>query len=214
MAGGRPRTFDIDRAVDAAMTVFWQKGYAATTVPDLTAAMGISPPSLYAAFGSKEQLFRRVLDRYDEGPSRFVPAALAAPTARRVIEQLLRGAAAMMTSRRNPGGCLMVRSEGSCGGGRDDPLRQEVVARLIGGEAGLRRRLEAARTEGDLPSDADPAGLARYVMTVNYGIAVQAAIGASRDQLDRMIDDVVARLPESRGRKTRPAGARRSRPAR
>jgi len=197
VAGGRPREFDIDRAIDLAMTVFWRKGYEATTIPDLTKAMGISPPSLYAAFGSKEQLFRRVLDRYDEGPSRFAPAALAAPTAREVIERLLRGAAAMMTSPRNPGGCLMVRSEASFGGGREDPLRREVVARLTAGEAALRRRLEAAREDGDLPASADCAALARYVMTVNYGIAVQAATGASREQLDRVIDGVVASLPRS-----------------
>jgi AcrR family transcriptional regulator len=195
MAGGRPREFDIDDALDAAMRVFWRKGYAGASLPDLTRAMGISAPSLYAAFGSKEGLYRRVLARYDDGPARFMSEALEAPTARAVVERMLRAAAELQTDPRWPRGCLMVRGEGSCGGERADPLRREIVARLNGGERALRKRLERARSERDLPPDADPAQLARWVATVKYGMAVQAAGGASRKQLDQVVDLMLLAWP-------------------
>ena len=213
MTVGRPRKFDIDKALDAAMGVFWRQGYAGASLPDLTAAMGIGAPSLYAAFGSKAGLFRRVLDRYDDGPARFMTDALEAPTARAVVEQLLRAAAALQTDPRYPRGCLMVRGEGSCGNERADPLRREIVARLNGGEAALRKRLERARSEGDLPAEADPAQLARTVATVKYGMAVQAAGGASREQLNQVIDLLLAAWPTA-PRPGRTVRARRSRPRR
>jgi AcrR family transcriptional regulator len=210
MAGGRPREFDIDEALDAAMGVFWRKGYEGASLPDLTGAMGVSAPSLYAAFGSKEGLYRRVLARYDDGPARFMSEALEAPTARAVVERMLRAAADLQTDPRWPKGCLMVRGEGSCGGERADPLRREIVARLNGGETALRKRLERARSEGDLPPDADPAQLARCVATIKYGMAVQAAGGASREQLHQLIDLMLLAWPNA-PRRVR-AGRRRSSP--
>jgi AcrR family transcriptional regulator len=211
MAGGRPREFDIDEALDAAMGVFWRKGYEGASLPDLTGAMGVSAPSLYAAFGSKEGLYRRVLARYDDGPARFMSEALEAPTARAVVERMLRAAADLQTDPRWPKGCLMVRGEGSCGGERADPLRREIVARLNGGETALRKRLERARSEGDLPPDADPAQLARCVATIKYGMAVQAAGGASREQLHRVIDLMLLAWPNA-PRRVRAARRRSSRP--
>src|SRR5688572_28097576 len=111
---GRPRGFDVDRALDRALKVFWRKGYEGTSLPDLTAAMGINRPSLYAAFGNKRQLFGKVLDRYNERES-HVCAALQQPTARKVAEHVLRGAADGLTTPRNPRGCLMVHGALSCG---------------------------------------------------------------------------------------------------
>src|SRR5947207_11547368 len=99
---GRPRAFDTDAALDAALAVFWRKGYEGASLTDLTAAMGINRPSLYAAFGSKEDLFRKALDRYAEGPAAYVREALEEPTARAVAERLLRGAAELLTNPRNP----------------------------------------------------------------------------------------------------------------
>src|SRR5712672_80887 len=109
MPRGRPRDFDVDEALDRALEVFWRRGYEGASLPDLTAAMGINRPSLYAAFGSKEGLFRRALDRYAEGPAAYVREALDEPTARRVAERLLGGAAERLTDPRNPGGCLVVQ---------------------------------------------------------------------------------------------------------
>src|SRR5579862_671469 len=94
---GRPRAFDLEKALHRAMQVFWRKGYEGTSLSDLTEALGINRPSLYAAFGNKEDLFRKVLDRYASGPAGYVRAALSAPTARAVVEQLLRGTADALT---------------------------------------------------------------------------------------------------------------------
>src|SRR3954467_8904044 len=103
MLVGRPREFDVETALDRALEVFWRKGYEGASLPDLTRAMGINRPSLYAAFGNKQELFRRALDRYCDGPGgAFVRAALDAPTARTVAERMLRGAAEVQASPRGP----------------------------------------------------------------------------------------------------------------
>src|SRR5438094_4748444 len=112
---GRPRAFDVDEALDQALRIFWRKGYAGASLPDLTRAMGINRPSLYAAFGNKEMLFRKALDRYAEGPAAYVCEALREPTARAVVERLLRGAIKLLTDPSNPGGCLAVHGALACG---------------------------------------------------------------------------------------------------
>lgn len=175
----------MDQALDRALNVFWRKGYEGTTLPDLTAAMGINRPSLYAAFGNKEELFRKALDRYAAGPASHVVAALSEPTARAVVERLWQGAIEMATKPHNPAGCLLVQGALVCGD-TADAVRRDVAARRAAGVVALRRRLQRAIAEGDLPADANPADLARYVATVTYGMAVQAASGASRAQLRRV----------------------------
>ena len=180
---GRPRAFDPDAALDRAMHVFWAKGYEGASLSDLTRAMRINRPSLYAAFGNKEELFRKVLDRYMDGPVAYFAKALAAPKAREVVEEIFLGTARMADDPRIPAGCLMVQGALACG---DASVRNEVVARRTASEAMLRRRLRRAKREGDLPRNADPAELACYVMTVVRGMAVQSASGASPDQLRRV----------------------------
>jgi AcrR family transcriptional regulator len=178
---GRPRAFDEDAALGAALRVFWEKGYEGASLPDLTRAMGINRPSMYAAFGNKAALFRLALDRYERGPGAYVCEALAAPTARAVAEKLLLGAADLQCDRRNPRGCMMVNAALTCGG--DDPVGRELATRRKAGDDLIRKRFERAAAEGDLPKGADPATLARYVGTVVRGMAVQAAGGASHAQL-------------------------------
>src|ERR1700681_4090818 len=162
---GRPRSFETGKALDAAMKVFWRKGYEGASLSDLTKAMGINRPSLYAAFGHKEKLFHKVLDRYAEGPASFSYAALGEPTSRAVVERLLYGTADMLTSRQNPHGCLWVQGALACGNNTDS-VRKELISRRMAGEAALRQRLLRARMDGDLPSEANPASLARYIATI------------------------------------------------
>src|SRR5262245_27898679 len=158
MPAGRPRAFDIDDALDRALKLFWRKGYEGTSLSDLTKAMGINRPSLYAAFGNKEALFRKAIDRYVEGPACHVHEAISEPTARAVVARLLRGSIDLITDSRNPQGCFMVQSALACGESAD-AVRREMTRRRSAEEAVLRERLERAVTEGDLPSSADPADL-------------------------------------------------------
>ena len=192
---GRPRAFDLDAALERAMHVFWAKGYEGAALSDLTRAMRINRPSLYAAFGNKEQLFRKVLDRYASGPLAYFEKALEAPSARDVIEQILFGAAKLASDPRLPGGCLMVQGALACGDSAGS-VRKEIAARRTASEIALRRRLQRATRERDLLGNADPAELARYVMTVLQGMAVQGADGASPGQLRRVAQVALRAWPK------------------
>jgi AcrR family transcriptional regulator len=180
---GRPRAFDADAALDRALEVFWQKGYEGAALSDLTSAMGINRPSLYAAFGNKETLFKKVVERYAGGPAAYTLAALEEPTARAVVERMLRGVIEATTNPATPAGCLMVQAA-LAAGDEADPVRRELAARRTAVVVALQRRLERARAEDDLSAGADPAALAQYVVVVIQGIAVQAASGASREALE------------------------------
>jgi AcrR family transcriptional regulator len=191
---GRPRSFDVDGALERALQVFWRNGYEGTSLSDLTKAVGVNRPSLYAAFGDKKALFRKALDRYLEGPAAYTQEALKEPTARAVIERLLRGAADVNAGPRNPGGCLIVQGALACGE-EADSIRHELTACRAAGEAAIRRRLQRAKSEGDIAANVNPAALARYIATVLYGMAVQAAGGASRDKLQRVVEMTLRTLP-------------------
>jgi AcrR family transcriptional regulator len=179
---GRPRSFDKVQALDRALQVFWSKGYQGASLSDLTAAMGIEKPSLYAAFGDKEQLFRRVLDHYQQGHARYMQAALLEPTARGVVERLLRESADLGADPHTPRGCLYVQGALACGN-EAECVRTELISRRAAGEAALRKRLQRAKKEGDLPKTTDPAGLARYIVAVLHGMSVRSSSGASRKEL-------------------------------
>jgi AcrR family transcriptional regulator len=195
MAVGRPRSFDADQALESALKVFWRKGYEGATLPDLTKAMGINRPSLYAAFGNKEALFRKVLDRYAEGPAAYDREALEEPTARKVAERLLLGAVDLATDPKHPGGCLAVHGALACGD-EAQCIRKELIARRIKREAALKRRFQRAKAEGDLPTTANPADLARYITTITQGLAIQAASGATRKELQRVAKTALRAWPK------------------
>ncbi len=182
---GRPRAFDSEKALHRAMQVFWRKGYLGTSLSDLTEAMGINRPSLYAAFGNKKSLFRKALAHYAKGPSSYLSAALQEATARAVIERLLRGVVDLLTDPRTPPTCLWVHGALSCG---DDSMREEFAAQRAAGLAALRSRFKRAVAEGDLPPDSDADALAHYVQTVNFGLTVQASTGATRKELLRIVE--------------------------
>jgi AcrR family transcriptional regulator len=156
--------------------------------------MGVNRPSLYAAFGDKEALFRGALNRYLNGPAAYTQEALKETTARAVVERLLRGAADLNTAPRNPGGCLTVQGALACSESAES-IRQELTASRAAGEAAIRRRFEHAQSNGDVPADEDTADLARYIATLVYGLAVQAAGGASRRKLQRVVDIALRNLP-------------------
>ena len=191
---GRPREFDTDAALEKAMRLFWAKGYEGTSVADLTDALGISRPSLYAAFGDKQSLFRAALERYAAGPAGYVDTAIAQPTARKVAEHLLRGAADLQASSRNPGGCLTVNGAIACGD-EAEPVRQALNEHRLATVALLCRRFEQAKAQHDLPQDSDPAALARFLGAVVYGMAVLASGGASRKELEQVIRTAMRAWP-------------------
>ncbi|ASO21268.1 AcrR family transcriptional regulator [Actinoalloteichus hoggarensis] len=186
MATGRPREFDVGERLDRALEVFWRHGYEGAGLAELTEAMGISRPSLYAAYGNKESLFRKAVDRYLDGPARHIREAAEAPTARAAAEGLLRGAASVTTTGPSRG-CLVVQSA-LVTGAQADAARDELVSRRRAGELGLRARFAQAKADGELGDDVDAADLARYIAMISYGISVQAADGAEREELDRAVD--------------------------
>ena len=195
MALGRPREFDIERALDRALEVFWRNGYEGASIANLTEAMGINPPSLYAAFGNKEALFRRALDRYVQQRTGFWDEALAAPTARGTIAHLLHESANFLTETCNPPGCLLVRGALSCSEAAD-PIVEELAARRTEGEVAIRRRLEDAKQAGELPPGLEPVEFARYVLTVLEGMSVRAAAGANREELHKVAEVALLAWPE------------------
>ena len=194
MAIGRPREFDVDKALDLALQVFWRKGYEGASMADLTETMGITKPSLYSAFGNKEELFRKALDRYVDGPGGYFQVALAKPNARAVVEHLLYASADAVTDPNHPPGCLAVQGALSCGDAAES-IKQELMSRRAKGEQDLRQRFERAIAEGDLPEGSDAADLAAYLSAILQGMAVQAAGGATREQLRRIAEMALRTWP-------------------
>ncbi len=179
---GRPRGFCPEAALDRALEVFWRKGYEGASLSDLTKAMGINRPSLYCAFGNKETLFRKALDRYVGHKETVLREAMAAPTAREAMERLMRAAAEALTDPNHPTGCLAVQGALTSGAGADS-VREELARRRLDQETLLRDRLEQAEREGDLPPGCEPDGLAKFFSALLHGMAVQAASGATREAL-------------------------------
>src|SRR5579863_6983991 len=191
---GRPRGFGANEALEAAMRVFWEKGYEGSTLADLTEAMGINRSSMYATFGDKEALFRLVIPRYAEGPASYVREALEQPTVRAVIEALLRGALELLTDPSHPRGCLSVQGALACGSDAE-PMKQTMIEWRKQGESDIQKRLQRARTEGDLAKDVNPGDLARYVSTVLTGLGVQAANGSTKAEMTRVVDLALRSMP-------------------
>ncbi|MFF3485416.1 TetR/AcrR family transcriptional regulator [Streptomyces sp. NPDC002701] len=191
---GRPRGFDADEALERAMLVFWRHGYEGASTANLTNAMGISTTSMYAAFGNKEKLFRRVLERYTEGPSAYLVRAMEEPTARDVAAAVLAGTVRTTTRPANPQGCLGVHGALTASDSGQE-VRDLLVAWRNEGYSSVRERFQRAVDDGDLPVDTDPGLLARYLTTFAHGIAVQAASGVDREELQELADAALRNWP-------------------
>jgi len=187
---GRPRGFDENAALEAAMRVFWEKSYEGATLSDLTSAMGINRSSMYAAFGDKAALFRRTMERYREGPMRYMRDALEKPVLRDAVASLLHSTVLFLSQPGQPPGCFSVQAALACGIDAE-PIQQAMVEWRKAGEETLRKRFVMARRAGELPKDISPADFARFIATVMAGLAVQAVNGASRDEMKRTADLVL-----------------------
>jgi AcrR family transcriptional regulator len=190
---GRPREFDVETAIETATEFFWRHGYEGTSLSDLTTAIGITPPSFYFAFRSKEELFRLVVERYFAIHRDRVEVACQEPTARAVATKMFYGYADIITNPAHPPGCLGMNSALPCF--LDNPIRNwlaDLRKQLL---LKLRKRFIAARASGDLPSGTDPDGLARLLVTVAWGMAVEAQSGATRKNLHATIEAALAAWP-------------------
>ena len=195
MPSGRVRQFDADVALDRALEVFWARGYEGATLPELTRAMGINRPSLYAAFGNKEQLFHKALGRYQTGPLSFVNEALKKPSARAVVEAIFSGFVRIQRDRSGSRGCMIVSGALACGEAAE-PVRRELARLRQATVAALRERFDRAVRASDLPEGTDCASLARYIATVLNGLAVQAASGATEKELRQVAAMAMRAWPE------------------
>ncbi|MGK6314293.1 TetR/AcrR family transcriptional regulator [Neorhizobium sp. DT-125] len=192
---GRHREFDVEKALDAALCVFWRKGYEGASYADLVEAAGVERPALYSAFGNKEALFRRVLDLYYERYLDYIPEALQLPTAREVAAHILYSAADLNTRYPDHTGCLGIHGV-LAGSDEAEPVRQALIDARAAGEAQLRERFERARADGDLPEMARPDALAAFVMAVLHGMAVQAKAGFTRDRLEAVAEQALSTWPK------------------
>ncbi|MFI5779672.1 TetR/AcrR family transcriptional regulator [Nocardia sp. NPDC051570] len=192
---GRPRAFDRALALRCAMEVFWEHGFAGASMSDLTAAMGINSPSLYAAFGGKEQLFREAVDLYRETDGGYTERALSEqPTARRSIEAMLRDNAAAYADDTTPRGCMVVLA-GSTYTTRNTAIRDFLIEKRGHTTDSVRARLDRGVAAGELPADTDTAELADFYVTVLFGLSVKARDGAELPQLQRSIDRAMSAWP-------------------
>lgn len=198
---GRPRTFDIDDALDRAVKVFWKHGFQDASMQELTGAMGLSKPSLYAAFGDKEALYLKTLERYLALLIERHAAVLnAEPDGRLALDRFLRSLADMVADPDMPGGCFVINGTADCGGSTI-PASVEMALRaaLQGTEARVLERLRRAQKDGDLPADAQPEGMAAVFGAIIAGLAVLAKSGAARQKLDTIIDNAMMMWPPGVG---------------
>jgi AcrR family transcriptional regulator len=191
---GRPTNFNHEEALDKALKVFWSRGYEGASMTELTEALGINKPSIYAAFGNKEELFRKALARYVTGPAAFVGEAMKEPTALQAVEKFLMQAVDFFCDKSTPNGCMIVQGALTCGQG-SSKIQQELVVYRNSIETTLIKRFELAKTQGDLPSNVNTKHLAKYIATIHQGMSVQATSGATREELIAIVEIALKNLP-------------------
>jgi AcrR family transcriptional regulator len=190
---GRPRSFDRDAALDAAMQVFWEKGYEATSISDLTEVMGINPPSLYAAFGDKERLFMEAIERYAQARGTSCPYC-EEPTAREAIERLLTFMATELTETQHPRGCLMMMAAVTSSN-TSTQLQKALADMRTGSRDRMKERIKRGVADGDVPAGTDAGGLADFYSSVMTGMSMQARDGATRKSLLGTVERAMSIFP-------------------
>ena len=193
-ARGRPLEFNHNESLDKALNVFWSRGYEGASMAELTEAIGINKPSIYAAFGNKEALFRKALERYRAGPVAFVGEAMKQPTARQAVEKLLMQAVDFFSNKNTPNGCMIVQGALTCGESART-IQQELIAYRGNFEATLTQRFDLAKEHGDLPSNVNSKQLAKYIATIHQGMSVQGTSGATRGELLAVVEMALKNWP-------------------
>jgi AcrR family transcriptional regulator len=191
---GRPRKFDKEVALENALQLFRRKGYEATSMTDITEALGINRPSVYAAFGNKETLFSQVLARYVEGPTAYLDEVLLEKTSKEVVRQFLIQSVDLLTSLEKSTGCLAVMSSVSSEL-ESVGIQQKIIDSLNRYEKKLVQRFDQAINEGDLPEGSNSESLSKYVTTVHKGLSVQASNGASKEELYGVVEVLLQAWP-------------------
>lgn len=188
---GRPRSFDRDQALDAAMRVFWAKGFGGASMTDLTAAMGIASPSLYAAFGSKEGLYRETIERYVSTNIGTFWGVMDLPTARESVEGLLRNAATAFSTPGLPPGCFVLQTAAE-GGDLSPELASSLCEMRNSNADTLAKRLQRGVAEGDVAPGTDVRAVADFYATVHKGLSLSAKGGAGADELNSVVTSAMA----------------------
>lgn len=191
---GRPSNFDHEEALDKALKVFWARGYEGASMAELTEALGINRPSIYAAFGNKEELFRKALARYATGPAAFVGEAIKETTACLVVEKFLMQAVDFFSDKSTPNGCMIVQGALTCGPS-SHTIQQQLIAYRSNFEASLNVRFELAKAQGDLAENVNTKQLAKYIATIHQGMSVQATSGATREELQAIVEMAMKNWP-------------------
>jgi len=194
---GRPRSFDREAALERAMLLFWEHGYEATSLSELTSVMGISPPSLYAAFGDKQTLFLEAVDRYIARGGADSPSLMGgAKTAREAMAHFLRASALRLSNPHFPRGCMVVLSAVSCSE-EAAPVQHKLAACRAGWEKALEQRISQGIREGDVPAGTSAAALASFYMAVVQGMSLHAKDGATRKRLQEIAETALQAWPVS-----------------
>ena len=185
-ARGRPKGFDMETALEQAMMTFWERGFEATGVDDLAAAMGLSTSSLYASFGGKEELFLAALDHYQGGRGRYTKSFMETDaTARDTFTNLFQTAAVELTRADQPRGCMLALALPTCSPEMES-LRRKMNERRGLSLARFQKRLARAVEDGELKASCDTGSLALFFLTTMQGMSIQARTGASREQLTQV----------------------------
>lgn len=193
---GRPLSFDRETALDHAIRQFWRTGYETTSVAELTGAMGITAPSLYAAFGDKESLFLECIARYaNPGPKTTAELIAEAPSARHAAQSLLESAADWFTQPHAPAGCL-IASAASTGSKASLHVRKALKQVRQAIQVALQKRAEQDVHEGRLPAAANPEALAAMTMGLMQGMSTLARDGAKRTTLQEVVQTSMAAWPK------------------